>query len=186
MLFMKHILVLFFIAIALLALPLPGQAYMTLFNDTGDWTLGIFGDQDQGGQEYRACKNSSDRNVSERGSGSLGILCISVTPATRQTALGLWHANDLGLQNKAVACSLSQNEKMPRWKSCRLNPTPFGKCQVDLSNSKNEIASLLERDRIRILLVRKANSEPLQTLEFEMDLPGLKKAAPQVYEFFKK
>lgn len=71
----------------MMAMPPQVFAYMTLFNDNGNWTAATLSSPVDEKVVYRACRNSSDRNESEVSKGSLAIICISVSPSEKMSLI---------------------------------------------------------------------------------------------------
>lgn len=74
---------------AMLVMPAPVSAGMTLFNGTGDWQLGVLGNPDDGNATYRVCKNSKDRIKESNNEESLAILCITYPEERGEVYIGI-------------------------------------------------------------------------------------------------
>lgn len=160
--------------------PEVAHAYMTLFNDTGDWTAVTLVNPDDGKTTHRACKNSRDRNQNERSVGSLAIICVTASYDDNTAKLGVWHSKTLAEPGEEIFCAIQSDGEEPVSRHCKILSSRFGHGQIVLTDDKAEIGALLKHKRLSVRL-GEHDSEPL---EFELDSDGLQKAAKELRDFF--
>lgn len=155
---------------------------MTLFNNTGDWQLGIFGSQDADRKTCRACKNSLDRNEDDRSVGSMAIICITVKPHEKEASLGLWLDKTYETAGASIGCAMVSGQEQPSWGQCAIAPAKIGKSEIALSENPAAISRILSEKHLTVFLGNK--NDPQDRIEFDVDLPGLKKTIEPAREFF--
>ena len=169
---------------AVISTPETSYAYMTLFNDNGNWAAATRMDPENEKVVYRACKNSSDRNSDTKSEGSLAILCITVCPEDDTAILGVWHAESPAKPGEGLSCGI-ELDNMVKWdRKCKTISSRYITDQIVLSQDKKEIAKILAHKILTLHLENTSNGTALKSLEFDLDPEALRKAASNIYEFF--
>lgn len=159
-------------------------AYMTLFNDKGDWQLGILDSLDEENKTYRVCRNSSDRHKGEDSDGSLAFLCLVANPHRDEHSLDIWHSEALGEPGEVVPCVITLDDSNSIYEQCRIMPTKIGKAHIVLTRDKKLLSQILTQKNFTVLIGNNQANQLLQPLEFDIDLAALKKAVEPVPEHF--
>lgn len=172
-----------FLTLLITLIPLQAFGAMTVFNDDGNWQLGILGDPDDGNAVYRACKNSSDRIGGIEVPESLAILCITFSQASGTISAGLWMDEAMDENARSGRCLLAPDNEKPVSVFCKVMPSKIGKLQIELTDDVALVQKLLKAEKLKIIFKNKfLRNGKLDKLEFEPDASNFAAVAPVIFK----
>lgn len=172
------------ILVLLLSVFIPCQSYagMTLFNDNGNWELGILGDPEDGNVTYRTCKNSSDRLVEADSEESLAILCITLSQKSGDIDAGIWMDETLNENAQKVRCHLFFDDGVTFSETCNVAKSKIGTLKIELSRNPAVLKKLIDSAGVKILFEDTFTlSGEAPELRFDLDPKNFAKVAGPIY-----
>ncbi len=160
-------------------------AMMTLFNDTGEWELGVLGEVNNPAHVLRVCKNSRDRSIYKDSTESMAIMCITINKFAGEQSLGIWSAERLASPGHAAECKILSGDDC-RVLQCQVMNTNIGKSHIELLKNKYDIKKLLDNRQLKLKIYKSSPDTPPMELEFDIEAARLKEVAPEVWRYLEQ